>query len=566
MKKMTNNYNLVQAIYPMFMGLLFSISPLAAQAASPMVPSLQQVAPLTPLESSPSESGLLMTEPAYGRKLPQSAPFLVLDVQITDNTMFDTATLYALVADVQGQTITLPQLEELAARITSYYHNNNYPLARAIIPAQTIVSGVVRIQVIEASYGKINLDNHTQVKDALLQATLAPLQSGQGIVQTELDHVLLLVSNIPGVVAGATLKPGKVIGTSDLLVSTTPGPMVTGNMMLDNYGGYTGTGRARIGGTVNVINPLQHGDILTASGLSSGSGLNYARLRYETLFNGQGTRLGGAYSALRYALAGTLVALQANGSAQEVNLWAKHPLMRTRDVNLYGKLQFDSLQLRDHIGASAIKTDRSLENWMLRLAGDARDTFLSGGINTWSLGWTIGRVGFDNADAQVSDAGTADTQGRFSKLNVNLTRLQHLNPKNDLYLAFSGQRANGNLDASQKMRVGGPTTVRAYDTGALSVDTAYLATAELQHALGTAWGVQWQAVAFVDTAHVTVNDNTWGVGTNSATFSGAGVGINWTGPKQLRAKTYIATRTGVAPTLVANSASTRAWVEISKGF
>jgi hemolysin activation/secretion protein len=565
MKKMINYHHQLQVIKPICIGLMFAISPLAVQAASPRLPSLQQLAPITSLEPSPSVSGLLMTEPAYGPKLPSSVPFLLKGIQITDNTLFDSATLYALVADAQGQSITLPQLEELAARITGYYHNNNYPLSRAIIPAQTIAEGVVRIQVIEARYGKISLDNWTQVKDALLQATLAPLQSRRSIVQSELDQVLLLVSDIPGVVASVTLQAGEAVGASDLLVSTTPGPMVTGNMTLDNYGGGN-TGRARIGGTINVINPLQRGDILSASGLSSGSELNYARLGYETLLNGQGTRLGGSYSALNYTLADTLVALQANGSAQEANLWAKHPLMRTRGVNLYGKLQFDSLQLRDHVDASDIKTDRSLGNWILSLTGDARDTFLSSGINTWSLGWTIGRVGFDNADARVSDAGTADTQGGFSKLNVNLTRLQNLNPKNNLYLAFSGQWASGNLDASQKMSMGGPSTVRAYDTGTLSADTGYLVTAELQHALGTALGVEWQAVAFVDTAHVTVNKNTWVVGTNSATLSGAGVGINWSGPKKLRAKAYIATRAGVSPTLVASSAPTRAWAEISKGF
>lgn len=565
---MTHNHNPLQTMKPLFTALLLAFSPLAAQAVSHVGPGagdiLQQMAPLTPPAPSPSGTGLTI-ERADGAKLPPSAPFLVQTIQITGNTLFDTATLHALVADAQGQSLTLTKLGELAARITSYYQNKGYPLARAIIPAQTIVAGVVRIEVIEASYGKINLDNSSRVKDALLQATLATLQSGQVIGQTGLDHALLLVTDIPGVVAGATLKPGEVVGTSDLLVSTTPGPTVTGNLALDNYGNRY-TGRARIGGTVNVINPLQHGDVLSVSGLSSGEGLNYARLGYETLLNGQGTRLGGAYSALRYALGDPLAALQANGSARVASLWAKHPLLRSRTLNFYGQLQFDSLQLRDRIDASAIKTDRDLENWTLSLTGDARDGFLSGGINMWSLGWTAGRVGFDNADAQLADAGAAGTQGGFSKSNANLTRLQNLSPKNALYLAVSGQWASGNLDSSQKMTAGGPYTVRAYDTGAPSGDTGYLATAELRHALGSAWGGQWQAVAFADTARVTVNKNTWVAGTNSATLSGAGVGLNWAGPQQWRVKTYIATRLGSAPTLVASSASTRAWVELSRGF
>jgi hemolysin activation/secretion protein len=68
---------------------------------------------------------------------------------------------------------------------------------------------------------------------------------------------------------------------------------VTGNVTLSNYGS-SYTGYTRIGGTVNLINPLHHGDVLTLSGLSSGSDLtNYARVAYESLLNGQGSRMGG---------------------------------------------------------------------------------------------------------------------------------------------------------------------------------------------------------------------------------------------------------------------------------
>lgn len=551
---------------PRFAALLVAFPVLAAaQMAQPVAPGagaiLQQIQPATPPAPAPSGTGLTI-ERADGAELPGSAPFLVKTLQITGNTLLDTPTLHALVADAEGKSLTLSQVGELAARITGYYQSRGYPLARAIIPAQTIAAGIVRIEVIEARYGQISLDNRSRVSDPLLQSTLSPLQSGQVIGQTELDRTLLLLSDIAGVLVAATLKPGEAVGTSDLLVNTTPGPAVTGNLVLDNYGnGYTG--RARIGGTVNVINPLQHGDVLSMSGLSSGSGLNYGLITYESLLNGQGTRVGGSYAALRYELGEPLAALKANGSAQVTSLWAKHPLVRSRDANLYGQIQYDGKQLKDRIDTSGIRTDRHLDNWTLSLAGDA---LLLGGINSWNMGWTSGRVDFDDSAAQLADAATARTQGGFSKWNANLTRLQSLSPKNALHLAFSGQWANTNLDAAEKMSVGGPSTVRAYDVGALSGDTGYLATAEFRHDLGSAWNGRWQAVAFVDTARVTVNKNVWVAGTNSATLSGAGVGLNWAGPNQWRAKAYIATRLGEAPTLVASSASTRAWVEISKGF
>lgn len=555
---------------PLLAALLAAFVPLAAhaQTGGAVTPNagsiLQQVRPVTPPVPSPGGTGLTIKRDD-GAKLPASAPFMVQSIQITGNTLFDTPTLQALVADAQGKNLTLSQLGELAARITDYYRSHGYPLARAIIPAQTIQSGIVRVEIIEARYGKISLDNRSRANDPLLQATLSPLQSGQAIGQTALDHALLLLSDIPGVVVAATLRPGETVGTSDLLVDTKPGPAVTGNVVLDNYGNRY-TGRARIGGTVNLINSLHLGDVLSVNGLSSGGGLNYGRIAYESLLNGRGTRMGGAYSALRYALGDTLASLDAHGTAQVASLWAKQPLVRSRDVNLYGQIQYDRLKLRDHIDASVIRTDRHLDNWTASLASDARDTLLSGAVTAWNLGWTTGRVGFDDAAAQSTDAGSVKTQGSFSKWNANLARLQSLSPKDGLYLAFSGQWASTNLDPSQKMTAGGPYTVRAYDMGAVSGDTGYLGTIEFRHNLGTAWQGQWQAVAFVDSAHVTVNKNTWVAGTNSATLSGAGVGLNWAGADQWTARAYIATPIGSTPVLVGTTYSTRAWVEVSKRF
>lgn len=100
----------------------------------------------------------------------------------------------------------------------------------------------------------------------------------------------------------------------------------------------------------------------------------------------------------------------------------------------------------------------------------------------------------------------------------------------------------------------------------LSGDTGYLGIIEFRHELGTAWNGQWQAVAFADSAHVTVNRNVFAAGTNGATLSGAGLGLNWAGPERWTGRVYIARSIGSKPVLVADTASTRAWVEVGKRF
>lgn len=564
---MTSNRIPRSALKP---ALAVLLAPLLAQLAhgAPPTPDagsiLQQVSPAKPPAPSPSGTGLTI-EPERGTKLPPSAPFEVKRILISGNTLFDTATLHALVADAEGKKLTLTQLNELAARITDHYHGQGYPLARAFIPAQTIRDGVARIEIIEARYGKIKLDNSSRVNDPLLEATLSPLQSGQVVGQAEMDRALLLLSDVPGTEVTATLRPGEAVGTSDLLVGVTPGPSLSAHAGLDNYGNRY-TGRARLSGMVNFINPLRHGDVLSLSGITSGGDLNYGRLGYEWLLNGRGTRVGGAYSSLRYSLGGSLSNLNSHGTADVESLWARQPLVRRTDINLYGKLQYDRTKLRDHIDATALRTDRTVTNWTASLAGDARDALLSGGFTIWSVAWTGGEVGFDDPPAQASDAATAKTQGGFSKWNVSLARLQRLSHKNTVYLAVSGQWANDNLDSSQKMIAGGPYTVRAYDMGVISGDSGYLGTAEFRHDLGAARYGQWQAVAFVDSARIMVNKTTWTAGANSATLSGAGLGLNWTGPSLWSAGAYVATRIGQTPELVGSADSSRGWVEIGRSF
>jgi hemolysin activation/secretion protein len=553
--------------------LLAALAPLASHAAAPAPPTapvapdsgnlLQQITPNTPPQPSPSATGLTV-ERESGGTVPQSEAFQVTSVAISGNTRIDTATLHTLVADAEGKSLTLAQLAAVADRITDYYHKHNYPLARAIIPAQTIRGGAVTIQVLEASYGKVTLDNQSHVTDSLLQSTLAPLHGGEVIEQSEMDHVLLLLSDVPKIDVNAVIKPGDSVGTSDLAITTLPGPRLTGVASVDDYGNRY-TGRERLAGSVSLIDPLAHGDFLTLSGLTSGDRLNYARASYEATVTGWGTRVGGAYSALHYILGDGLRALDGSGTAGVGSAWAKQPLVRSESANLYAQIQYDALRLRDEIGASAIHTNRHLNTFTASLTGDSRDALWAGGVNTWDLGVSGGNLGFDNDAAQTADAASARTRGDFSKVNLNLARLQKLSASNGLYLSFAGQWTADNLDSSQKMIGGGPYTVRSYDLGVVSGDTGYLGTAEFQHDLG-AWFGQWQAATFIDSEHIVINKTPWVPGPNSANLSGAGLGMNWSGPYQLSARAYVAARFGGVSAVVPDSSSVRVWIELTKLF
>lgn len=545
--------------------VLAGLAPLASAQTAPdagsILQQLQPALPVAPATSAPS----LKLEPRDEPALPQTAPFEVKRFQITGNTVFATESLHELVAGEEGKSLTLVQINTLAERITRYYQQRGYPLARAIIPVQTIRDGVVVIQVVEARYGQVRLNNQSAVRDSLLQATLDGLQSGAVIEDEALNRNLLLLSDVPGVGVAATLEPGVAVGSSDVTVNTTVNPATLGTVAVDNYGNRY-VDRVRVSGNLNVVNPLHHGDLLSATVLSTGSGMNYGRLSYDILVNGQGTHVGAAYSLLRYKLGSELSALDANGTASVASLWGRHPLMRSRQANVYAQVQVDGKRLRDHVDASALRTDRHLLNWVMSINGDIRDSLLAGGISIWSLGWTSGRLFFDDAAAAAADAAAGQTRGGFAKWNANFSRLQGISAGHALYLNLAAQWSDGNLDSAEKMTAGGPYTVRGYDVGAMSGDSGYVGTIEWRHELGNGLSGQWQAIAFLDSAYIKVNQHPWSAGANSGSLSGAGVGLNWNGPDQWRASVSVASRVGAKPSMVASQSSVRAWATLSKAF
>jgi len=566
------NTNWKNSLTPLLGALALSPWSLAIAEVIPDSGSiLQQMQAVTPEQPLSNDTGLKIESPVTA-PLPMTEAFEVKVIELKGNHVFSNEVLLALTTSAIGTKITLPQLEALATRITDYYHSHGYPFARAYIPAQTISTGTVRIEILEAHYGTINLDNHSHVKDSLLHSTLAPLQPGQPIIQSLMDSTLLLLSDIPGVSHLATLKPGAVVRSSDLDVKVQATPRVSGNLIVDGYGNRY-TGRERGGATVNINNTLHMGDVLSLSGMSTGNNMNYGRVSYESVLNGRGTSAGASYFYLNYVLGEPLQALNGYGTAEIISAWAKQPLLRSRELNLFGQLQYDHTQLNDTIGVTDTQTFRHIDGGTATISGDARDSLFLEAINTWNVAWSGGRVGYDNSVAQAYDAATVNSHGLFSKINLNLSRLQSITEKNGIYASFTGQWALDNLDSSKKMSVGGAYTVRAYDMGVLSSDSGYLGTVELRHMLVEGRSGLWQAVGFVDSAQVTINHKTWVSSTNKATLSGAGAGINWQGPKthwliptQLHARAYVATPIGTVPTLVGTTNSTRAWLEFGVGF
>lgn len=536
-----------------------------AQIAAPGAGTLLQQVPALPSRSSQPPQPPVSLEPTTGQGLTEGVLFELRTVLISGNTVFDSDTLRALLADATGKRTSLRQLETLAGRITSYYRSAGYPLARALVPAQTIADGAVRIEVIEARLGAVRLDNRSAVSNDRLESFLAPLRSGSVISQASIERPLILISELAGVSPSASIRAGKEVGTSDLDVRIDPGARWTGRAQIDNQGNrYTGLSRASA--DVSYFNPLNRGDAVTASMLSSGPRLTSGRMAYVTPVGSSGTRLTSSLSNLRYALGSSAESLQAHGDASTGSLLLTHPLRLGTDWNLRADAQTERLNLSDRVDSTGIRSDRRVNGVTVRLRGDVIVSQGETGQIAWLVGITRGTLSFTDATAAATDAASARTAGSFGKVEAQVLASRPLYPGATLSVTLRGQQAQGNLDASQKISLGGPNAVRAYDVGSLSGDSAYLLSLEWRQELqGLATGA-WQMAAFVDSGQATVNQQPWKAGLNTVRLNGAGVRLTWVGPEAWQARLTAASPLGKAPEITGVKRGTRVWAELVKDF
>jgi hemolysin activation/secretion protein len=523
----------------------------------PQAPTMQTPVPELPIRRNDN-----LAQPA-----PAGPKILVKSLHVTGATRFSEGELIAATGFTPGSELNLADLRKLASKITDLYNRNGYFVAQAYLPPQDIKDGIVTIAVIEGRYGKIGLDNKTNVSDRVINDVLDGLDSGDPVVADPLERRLLIISDIPGVEVNSTLSPGDAVGTSDLMVDVTPGSRVSGSIEADNAGNpYTGVYRA--GATVNFNEPFEIGDVLSARFLASTTGgMDYGRLSYQAQA-GDGT-VGVAYTAFRYKLGRQFSVLDASGTEGIASLFGSYPIIRSYNDNLYALLDVDDRNFQDKIGAASSVVDK--QAWVASpgISGDHRDNFGGGGWDSYSLVASFGTLNIQSPPARAADAATARTNGSYAKLYFSASRLQHLIGPLSLFGLVRGQIASKNLDISEKMELGGAYGVRAYPEGEVYGDEGYIATLEARLLLPR-WFERLpgdlELKGFVDTGSVTLNKSPWYTGSNSATRSGAGVGLTWFATNDFEASATYAWELGNRPATSAPDRFGGFWVAVVKHF
>jgi hemolysin activation/secretion protein len=547
----------VWALFFLFSSLLFNIEAQAQTTLPEAGQLLERFRPQLPLPSA-AESSIQKEIPKP--KSSDEATIRVMQIRITGSSVFTEEELRELVIDAEFRELTLSQLQAMAERITTYYRERGYLLARAYLPAQNINAGLIELMVVEGRLGKITERNNGVVGGAALEP-LTELKNGEVAQNQTLERSLLLLSDLPGVVVTSTLVPGSVPGSSDLIVDVAKGAKFSGSVDVDANGDRY-TGPIRTGGTLNINNPFRIGDQATLRGKFS-EGLQYFLADYRVPINSTGMRVGASVSGLNYELGDTLASLGYKGQARTVSVFTTQPMTRSRRLNVNAELQFDRISLQDQITTADLLIDKNVSVLSAGLNGDWMDDW--SGAGNWSMQYNAGRLSLD-AETAAIDASGPNAAGNFGKLSFALRRLHGFSSANSLLLSVNGQIASKNLDSSQKMSLGGAYGVRAYPQGEGLGDQGYVATAEIFRKFQVPLPGVWQGSVFVDRGAITVSKEPFTSSANSRTLTGGGFGFTVALPGNWSLKSSIAWRIGSELPKNDVDRSPRGWLQMVKGF
>jgi hemolysin activation/secretion protein len=540
-----------------------------AQAVPNAGTVLQQIeqnrAPALPPKSSP-----LFAPPPPMESI-GTATLTVTAFRFAGNALLTSEQLSAVVAGFVGRPLTFAELQNAAIAVAHAYRRAGW-VVKAYLPQQDITGGAVTIQIIEARLGAVRIDGSTpRASNGRLQGIVdAAQRPGTPLNAGALDRALLLIGDLPGVVATGSLSEGAEQGETDLVLKIKDGPKVTGEVTADNEGARY-TGQARISVNASLNSAFGIGDRADTVLLHT-QGSDYQRLAYSLPVGSEGWRVGANGSHLTYDIVTPgFGALDAHGSSSAVGLEASYPVFRTRLANLYLALNLDDKRF-DNLSSGQTTTRYSIQDGTVGLYGNLFDDLGGGGADAASITFEHGHDDLSGSPNEAADASTTDTAGSFEKLNLSVSRQQRLTERVSLFASLAAQLSSKNLDSSEKFYLGGFNTVRAYPADEGGGSEGALANLEARVRLPR----NFAAVGFFDYGTVRINrdnDYTGAAHPNTDTLKGVGLSLAWTADFGLNIKATVARRIGRNPdptstgddqdgSLITN----RLWLQISMPF
>ena len=440
--------------------------------------------------------------------------------RILGNKSIPSAELLPLLSAYQARELSVTDLSGAAQVITQHYRERGFILSFAYLPQQKIISGTLEIVVVEGRVGAVQIVAAQDVRldDGVVQSHIGTLSTEDVARQDDIERRLLLLNDLPGIVARGTFSPGAEPGTSDLVLTVVEDEPFAAAIEANNHGSKS-IGENRLGASFHLRDAFGWGESTRLHLLgTTGGRMDNLSLSTRVPVGGDGWAMNFAFSRLYYELGEPFASLGARGDATSYRLGASYTALRQMTQNLVFTVDGERKRLIDHIPLLAEDKAKTVDVLSFGASWESVDV---AGATRLSVGNRSGSLRRDSASDPLRQG------GHFSKWTADLMRDQSLFAGHRLYFKGSAQSVSDNLDSSEKLSLGGPYAVRAFGPDELSVDKGWLASLEYRYMYRLP-GTTLQFKVFHDEAQGNIDRQPLaGVAGNDVRLSGNGVGASW---------------------------------------
>ncbi|MBI3515452.1 MAG: ShlB/FhaC/HecB family hemolysin secretion/activation protein [Proteobacteria bacterium] len=511
--------------------------PAAAQVVIPGTADplrLQERARPTPT-ARPSGPAVRLEEPPAA--LPEGIDDVRFDLRgivLVGATVYDTSALTPLWQDLLGREVSLAELYAVTIAITTKYRNDGWILSRAIIPAQELQDGIVRLEVIEGYVGEVSITGEVG-RDAHLRGYADHILASRPLQVRTLERYLLLLDDLAGVTARSVLAPLPGERGAAILTVELQQKVLDVFSTMDNRGTrFIGPFQASLGGRLNsVLGLYETTQLRFINTPAEFDDLRAYDLSHVMPLDSDGTLISvGINQAIAHP-GFTLRPLRVGSAATVFTTQVSHQLVRQRAENLTLSGAFVMTDLRtDLLGGTVLLLNDRIRTIQFGALYDFVDDW--DGINVFDLHVSRGLDIIGARTTGSANLSRANGRSDFAKLIGDAQRVQSLGGDWSALLAVTGQYGFGSLLASEQFGIGGVNFVRAYDPAELTGDRGIAGKIELQYGerLGLSWLASYQLYGYYDAGRV------WNqaplAGENAAaSATAAGAGVRFTISEQI---------------------------------
>ena len=417
-------------------------------------------------------------------KLPnKEVTFKLNSIKFEGYTAFTEEELMNLICEKIGEQVTVADVIGMANMVTDFYQQRGYISTIAYLPPQKVQDGNIHIMIMEGKYGDIKITGNKWSKDRYLKnayLTDKYIEEGKLLNVRDIQESLREI-NATGYMKGqvALTDNEESAEFTNLELNIADRFPIDFDFRWDDMG-TTSTGLNRAIFFAGMYNVTGHGDQLYSTTTLAKNSIAQCVFYSVPIAKTKEAKLNLGYTYSGSEVGGELDFLDIESKSHNFFASVSRRLVKTDNYKLYGDIGVDIRNTKTEFGLIPELNYKYRSRNIKANLTNIKDDFygktfvnLGTGVGIPGMGGTDNFFGASKHDKSVPNNNAV-------RVFANAARLQALPLRSTGILQVGGQWANRALLPSEKMSVGGMTSVRGYEESAFMSDYGMTASAEVR--------------------------------------------------------------------------------------